>query len=528
MRTENEGRKPVGFLMFYNLSVNAERIFLKGKFCLATFIFALSILCNSANAKHISNSPKEKPNILFVAVDDLRPEINCFGAKYMHTPNLDRLASNGIIFERAYCQQAVCAPSRNTVLTGLRPDALGIYDLQTFFRKKVPDVVTLPQHFKNNGYHTEAMGKIYHTGHGNSDDRLSWSVPHWNQGTVLKKLDRITHGDTTDLQSDFPKINNVNLPWYCSPQPEGNMTDAVIADHAVERLKQLKNSDSAFFLAVGFIKPHLPFVSPKKYWDLYDPDKIKIPERKEPKGMPELALTSFGELRKYYGIPSEGTLDDETSRTLIHGYYAAVSMIDEQLGKILDALDENGLSENTIVVLWGDHGWKLGDYGNWCKHSNFEVDTNAPLFISVPWLSHNIRTKSLAEFVDIYPTLCDLAGLEKPEFLEGKSLLPILENPKAKVNEVAISQYPRGRSLGYDYKNELMGYSIRTEKYRFTRWQKYENPEEIVAVELYDHSKSKKAEDNLALRKKYSEKLEELNELMDNELAKYKLNRSVK
>ncbi|MFV0592970.1 MAG: sulfatase-like hydrolase/transferase [Draconibacterium sp.] len=228
----------------------------------------------------------------------------------------------------------------------------------------------------------------------------------------------------------------------------------------------------------------MPFVSPKKYWDLYDPEKIKIPERKEPGGMPDFALASFGELRKYHGIPAKGTLDDETSRKLIHGYYAAVSMIDAQLGKILDALKESGLSENTIVVLWGDHGWKLGDYGNWCKHSNFEVDTNAPLFFSVPWLNKNVKTKSLAEFVDIYPTLCDLAGLEKPQFLEGESLLPILENPKAEVNKVAISQYPRGKSLGYDYKSELMGYSIRTSKYRFTRWQKYENSKEIVAIEL--------------------------------------------
>lgn len=466
------------------------------------------------------------PNILFIAVDDLRPEINCYGAKYMHTPNLDKLAQRGIIFKHAYCQQAVCAPSRNSLLTGLRPDAIGIYDLYTFFRTKVPDVITLPQHFKNNGYHTESMGKIYHLGHGNSDDILSWSVPPFNRSEVMRKIKKITHGDTTRLESDFPTINGKKLPYYSSNQPEKNMTDAVIANHAVERLKALK--DSTFFLAVGFIKPHLPFVSPKKYWDLYPPVSIIIPERKTPSGMPEVALHQFGELRKYHGIPASGPLDDETSRNLIRGYYAAVSMIDAQIGKLLDALDKNGLTENTIIVLWGDHGWKLGDYGSWCKHTNFEWDTNAPLFFSVPWLDKNVSTNSLAEFVDIYPTLCDLAGLKKPPHLEGQSLLPILNDRNAEVNKVAISQYPRGKSLGYDRKNEIMGYSIRTPKYRYTRWQKYENPNEIIAVELYDHSVSKTAKENLAQNKNYADKIKELDKLMNEELCKYKLLKATK
>ena len=462
-----------------------------------------------------------RPNILFIAVDDLRTEINCFGAKHMHTPNLDRLAERGMIFQNAYCQQAVCAPSRNSLMTGLRPDALGIYDLYTYFRTKNPDVVTLPEHFKHNGYHTETMGKIYHTGHGNSDDKQSWSVPKWNQNSEIKKLEKISCGDTIGLERDFPSINEKKLPWYCSPMPEGNMTDAMVARQAVKRIKDLK--DSSFFLAVGFIKPHLPFVAPEKYWDLYDPSEIKIPERKVPKDMPDMALHQFGELRKYHGIPASGYLDDETSRNLIHGYYAAVSMIDAQVGKLLDALEENDLDDNTIIVLWGDHGWKLGEYGSWCKHTNFEMDTNAPLMFSVPWLEKGLRTESLAEFVDIYPTLCELAGLEEPGHLEGQSLVPVLINPMAKVNEVAISQYPRGKSLGYDRKSELMGYSIRTGDYRFTRWQKYENPEEVVAVELYDHSKSPMTHENLATQQDYSEMVKELNQLMDAELGKYKI-----
>jgi len=466
----------------------------------------------------------QKPNVLFIAVDDLRTELNCYGATHMHTPNIDRLASQGVLFERAYTQQAVCAPSRNTIMTGLRPDALGIYDLQTFFRKKVPDVVTLPEHFKNNGYHTEATGKIYHTGHGNQDDRQSWSVPHWSQSKIIQALQKINRGDTTGLESDFPKINGVNLPYYCSDAPEMNMTDGVVASIGVERIKALK--DSSFFLAVGFIKPHLPFVAPRKYWDMYDPSKITIPERKVPEGMPEQALVSFGELRKYHGIPSTGEadfLDDSTSRHLIHGYYAAVSMIDAQIGRLLDALEENGLAENTIVILWGDHGWKLGEYGNWCKHSNMELDTNAPLLISAPGIKGGVKTRSLAEFVDIYPTLCDLAGLKKPGHLEGVSLVPVLKNPAAVVNKVAISQYPRGRSLGYDNKSEIMGYSIREGNFRYTRWQKYENPGEVVARELYDHSETRVAAVNLAAKPEYQQELNRLDKLMSGELSKYKL-----
>lgn len=471
----------------------------------------------------VKNQEEKRPNVLFIAVDDLRPELSCFGASQMKTPNFDRLAEMGVGFSRAYCQQAVCAPSRNSLLTGLRPDALGIYDLYTFFRKKQPDVITLPQHFKNNGYHTEAMGKIYHTGHGNSDDDLSWSIPKWNMGEEIGKLEKNSRGDTTGLERDFPQINGTKLPWYCSGAPEENMSDAMIADHAVTRLQELKNSEKPFFLGVGFIKPHLPFVAPKKFWDMYDPATIKIPDRNTPEGMYINALANFGELRKYHGIQAEGQLTDEQSISMIHGYYAAVSMIDAQLGKLLDALKKNDLADNTIVVLWGDHGWKLGDYGNWCKHSNMEMDVNAPLFIAAPDCIKGELTESLAEFVDIYPTLCDLAGLERPLHLEGQSLAPILKDTKAVVNEVAISQYPRGKGLGYDRKNEIMGYSMRTDKYRFTSWQKYEDPSEVVAVELYDHSSGNKTVNkNLAEDPSYEQMVQELSQKLRDELLKYK------
>ena len=462
----------------------------------------------------------KKPNILFIAVDDLRPELSSFGTERIKTPNFDRLANQGMQFNRAYCQQAVCAPSRNSLMTGLRPDATGIYDLYTFFRKKIPDVITLPQHFKANGYHSERMGKIYHTGHGNQDDSLSWSIPGWNMGSEIRKLTKIQRGDTVGLERDFPSIDGLKLPYYRSRAPEEHMSDAMIANRAVERLHELK--DSTFFLAVGFIKPHLPFVAPAKYWDMYNPELFSIPDKKVPGGMFNQALANFGELRKYHGIPPAGFLDDETSINMIHGYYAAVSMIDAQLGKLLNTLEEIGLVDNTIIVLWGDHGWKLGEYGNWCKHSNFELDTRVPLFFSVPWLKKGLKTEALAEFVDIYPTLCDLAGIEKPDHLEGQSLLPVLQDPMAKVNEVAISQYPRGPSLGYDRKSEKMGYSMRTEQYRYTRWQKYEHPEEVIARELYDHSLGPLAVDNLAMKAEYAQIVGDMDLMLDRELKKYK------
>jgi iduronate 2-sulfatase len=498
--------------------MNANKHSLINK-CISAYILGLAFTSNADAAN------KQKPNVLFIAVDDLRTELNCYGAKQMHTPNIDRLAQKGVLFEHAYCQQAVCAPSRNTVLTGLRPDALGIYDLSTFFRDKCPDVVALPEHFKNNGYRTESIGKIYHTSHGNKDDVRSWSVPHWDHGIIKRSLKKINNGDSTGLESDYPKVNNEFLPYHCSNAPEENMSDAMISKIAVDRIKALK--DSTFFLAVGFLKPHLPFVSPRKYWDLYDPKKIQIPKREVPEGMPPVAMRNGSEVRSYYGIAKTRFLDDETSRNLIHAYYAAVSMIDAQIGKLLEALEENGLSENTIIVFWGDHGWRLGEYGSWGKHSNFEPDTNAPLIFSAPGIKNGTKTQSLAEFVDIYPTLCDLAGLSKPDHLEGHSLLPIFKNPKAEVNKVAISQFPRGKILGYDNQLEIMGYSMRIGKYRFTRWQKYENPSEIIGVELYDHSVDKIATENLVVKSEYTEKIKELDRLLTTELSKYKLLKSL-
>lgn len=459
---------------------------------------------------------EEKPNILFIAVDDLRSELSCYGNEYMITPNIDRLAERGTLFQNAYCQQAVSAPSRNSLMTGLRPDAIGIYNLSTNFRQNVPDVVTLPQYFKENGYQSEAVGKIYHVGHGNIDDTDSWSVPKWDVNSQLGRLPKINRGDTINIETGSPRISGKVLPYYISDQPEEDMVDARVVEVAIQRMYELK--DEPFFLAVGLVKPHLPFVAPKKYWDIYNEDDIVVPDVRVPEGVSDFALIPFGELRKYHGIPETGLLSYKESQKLIHGYRASVSFIDAQIGLLLKALEENGLMDNTVIVLWGDHGWKLGEYGNWCKHSNMELDTRAPLIISAPGMEKSSITNSLVEFVDIYPTLCDLAGLSKPQHLEGVSLIPVLNDPEHQVKKVAISQYPRGKNDKY------MGYSMRVGDYRYTRWVLFNSPEKtIVDRELYDHSKGDVADRNLAVLPEFKKKIEEFDDLMTRELAKYKV-----
>ncbi|MCA9051179.1 MAG: sulfatase [Planctomycetaceae bacterium] len=430
----------------------------------------------------------DRPNVLFLAVDDLRPEFGAYGANHVHSPNLDRIAARGVTFLKAYCQQAVCSPSRSSLLTGTRPDTTKVWDLDTHFRTALPDVVTLPQLFRENGYFVQGMGKLYH---GGFDDPSSWSVP-WQSP-------KSTHG-TYGLPENNAMVKAQQQENRKAPKPsrgklrargpafessdvsDNTFHDGALADMAVEALRECAERDEPFWLGVGFIRPHLPFVAPKKYWDLYDPEKISLaPNPFLPKGAPPYAITSGGELRNYHGIP-QGDIPDDLARQLKHGYYAAISYMDAQVGRVLDELDRLKLAENTIIVLWGDHGWKLGEHASWCKHTNVENDTNAPLMIAVPGMkSAGSRTQSLAEFVDIYPTLVELCQLPTPSHLEGISLVPVLSNPKTAVKSAAFSQYPRSSG-----KLQLMGYSMRTDRYRLTRWLHRKDHSQADAVELYD------------------------------------------
>jgi iduronate 2-sulfatase len=428
--------------------------------------------------------PKKRPNVLFFAVDDLRPELGCYGVAGIKSPNIDRLAKRGMVFERAYCQQAVCSPSRTSLMTGARPDSTKVWDLVTHFRKAMPEVVTLAQHFKQNGYFVQGMGKIFHPGY---DDERSWSVP-W-QTSKAPTYAKVKGPDEKD--EDKPKQKD-GPAYEAGEVADDFYKDGQVANLAVQTLRELKNKKEPFFLAVGFAKPHLPFVSPKKYWDLYDPAKIPMaPNPYRPKDAPEFALTNSGELRNYPGMPAEGAIPPELARKLKHGYYAAVSYMDAQVGKVLDELDRQGLAENTVIVLWGDHGWKLGEHGEWCKHSNVENDTNAPLLMAAPGMkAAGKHSRALVEFVDIYPTLAELAGLPLPAHLEGTSFKPLLDNPGRAWKKAAFSQYPRGQ--------KLMGYSMRTERYRFTVWVGRQDHSRIEAVELYDHHTDPQENTNIA------------------------------
>lgn len=447
---------------------------------LITAIISFAFVVNQSKVK------KKKYNVLFIAIDDLRPELGAYGASHIHSPNIDALSSDGVLFSSAYTQQAVCAPSRNTLMTGLRPDGLGITNLATFFREKAPNAVTLPQYFKQNGYRVEGMGKIYHTAHGNSDDSLSWSNKHFTSNKIIKRRKALRSGDTTGLQTSKPRIDGKRIPYYKVKENSNNiLNDQLVVEHALERLEILK--DSSFFMAVGIAKPHLPFVVPEKYWDMYNPESIKIPSTEKPEGHPKFGFSGWGELRKYHGIPKKGRVTNEQAVNLIHGYYASVSYADDLVGKLTKKLKDLGLYENTIIVLWGDHGFKLGDYGDWCKHTNYEIDTRIPLIIKQAGnpVEQNRTSSALVETVDIYPTLCDLAQLEKPEALQGDSFAEALYNSEFDWDDVAISQYPRKAKIDGEKVN-LMGYAMRTKKYRFVKWVNIKT-NEIVDIEVYEH-----------------------------------------
>lgn len=484
-------------------------------------LVVLALLCSLSVAR-----AADRPNVLFIAVDDLRPEMGCYGNTVVKTPNLDRLAARGTVFNRAYCQQAVCSPSRSSLLTGRRPDATRVWDLETHFRVALPDCVTLPEHFKSNGYHCAAMGKIYHVGF---EDGRSWSEPHWyaagrtvdtdpndwskrivNQfESTIKEYSSAAANRPAGNGKGRANAGKKNGPAFeASPKSDDQLPDGATAAEAVRRLKSLKGSDKPFFLAVGFVKPHLPFVSPKKYWDLYDPAKIPGPQSTSlPTGAPEFSGHTNGELHNYQAVPTENPIPEDFARQLRHGYYASVSYTDAQVGRLLDALDSEGLADNTVVVLWGDHGWQLGDHGLWHKHTNFEYATRAPLIISAPHqLIRGKRCEATVEFVDVYPTLADVCGLAVPAELDGLSLKKFLDEPTAPASKVAISQYPRaaGRPIG-----PLMGYSVRDARYRLTLWRERAG-EKVVATELYDYEVDPYETSNIASKPEHQAIVERL------------------
>jgi arylsulfatase A-like enzyme len=491
-----------------------------------------------------------KPNILFIAVDDLKPIIGAYGNSMIKTPNIDRLAKRGTVFLNNYCQQAICGPTRASIMTGMRPDMTKIWDLKAKIRDVSPDIVTLPQYLITQGYSTQGIGKVFDPRNvDEQNDKSSWSVPYHKtekkyyvpelgepaagryqlketKAMIEKVISEALAKGMTKAEANAEANLKVRPTSENIDVPNNAYNDGANILQSKDILKKLSKKGQPFFFAVGIAKPHLPFVAPKKYWDLYKTSEMPLAAFQEQSTNPIApAYHNAGEIRAYTDMPADlaktkqkdfgYSISTAKQQELIHAYYAAISYTDALVGDLLNTLDSLGLSKNTIVVLWGDHGWHLGDHNLWCKHSNFEEATRAPLIISAPGMVPN-STKSYTEHVDVFPTLCDLAGVPIPSTLQGKSLKPVMQNPSVAVKKYATSQYPRsgvdeesGRT-GFVEAN-VMGYSIRDEQYRFTIWmkngfrstKKYTQKDEI-GIELYDYKADPLETKNVASEKKYS------------------------
>ncbi|MGJ8724113.1 MAG: sulfatase [Roseibacillus sp.] len=490
-----------------------------------------------------------RPNILFIAVDDLRPELGCYGSEIAITPNIDKLAQNGVLFERAYCQQPICAPSRASLMCGARTDTLKLAKNADYFRDLNPEVVTLSQHLIANGYDAVQVGKIYHND-AHSDNEKSWN----RQPAKITLPKAVTYAlpENRAIQAKNKEILEakygvgigrtglVQGPAYeMADVPDTTYRDGRNAQVAIETLKELKEDGKPFFLGMGFYKPHLDFIAPKKYWDLYDPAKIPAaPNPVPPEGSAAMGLHASFELRVRDGIPKKGNIGPELATTLKHAYLACASYIDAQIGMVMNALDESGLRDNTIVVFWGDHGWHLGEMGIWGKATNYEISARVPLIISLPDKFKGAKgknTDALTELVDLYPTLCDFAEIETPAHVEGTSLKPVLLDPTHPWKKAAFTQFPnpalrewaaaplspgmretffgplieeveakitaqQGENWDRElYENHLMGYSMRTDQHRLVLWQDMRKPEsDPVFVELYHYADSTHETKNIA------------------------------
>ncbi len=465
-------------------------------FAFATFLLvAGAIFVTLVSLAHAA----QRPNVLFIAVDDLRPEMHCYGMGNMVTPNFDRLAARGVRFDRAYCNIAVCGASRASIMKGLRPTPNRFTSYMTWAMKDAPDVPSLPLVFKQQGYHTVSNGKIYHH---KTDDPEAWSEPAWRPKTssiwwALPASRKFGNG----LRSRGPAYESAD-------QPDSLYPDHQICDRTLSDLKRLSKQNKPFFLACGFYRPHLPFVAPKNYWDLYPTDRARLPENMFfPHDLSQVFRYTWGEMRAYHGIPKKGQVTDDTARQLIRGYHACVSFVDMQIGRLLDELDRLGLADNTIIVLWGDHGWQLGEHRFWCKHTNFEVATHVPLVVVAPGVKGNQVSRQLVEYVDIYPTLCELADLPLPEHLQGKSVRPLLTNVNAEHKNAVFTRFGGGDA-------------VRTVAHRYMEMRAKGGRGPLRGVGLFDLEKDLQENQNVADDPAYGKVRRQLKTLLDHQRAK--------
>ena len=484
---------------------------------------------------------QKKPNVLFVSIDDLGPNLGAYDNEHIVSPHLDEFASTGMTFRNTFCQAAVCAPSRASLMSGLRPDSTRVWHLGDKFRKLHPDMVTMPMHFHSQGYYTVCIGKIFHN---YMPDSTSWDEPdlrpeqykrpEWlkrdgetfyvNEETQRKQ--KIKRDSLVKLRPNYYADGWNNGPaWEWEDVHDSLYFDGAQTELAKRTLSRLAEKDEPFYLALGYFRPHLPFAVPKKYWDYYDRDSIPLASNPfVPEKSPIMSMNSMYELRGYNGFknlkhPTENTMAEDTARILKHGYYASVSYVDEQFGKIIQHLKDLDIYDNTIIIVWGDHGWKLGEHNGWCKQTNYNIDIHVPMIVHSPDQPNpGGQTFELTELIDMFPSLCELAGIPAPDYLQGESFVPLLENPGREWKTAAFSQFHRRPKVTPDGKR-YMGYSIRTKEYHYVEWYYWDHKKgerlDYVTSELYDIKNDPDENKNIAADKEMESVVKKLSKQLE-------------
>lgn len=488
------------------------------------FTTLIALICINTHGQE-----KKRPNILFISIDDLGPNLGSYDNEHIVSPNLDEFASNGMTFRNTFCQAAVCAPSRASLMSGMRPDSTRVRHLGDKFRELHPDIVTMPQHFKKNGYHTVCIGKIFHN---YMPDSVSWDEPDLRPAQYNLPEWRGRDGETFYVNEETQRKQKIRRDQVIAKRPvyyadgwnngpawewedvhDSLYYDGAQTEMAKRTLTRLAKEDDPFFLALGYFRPHLPFAVPKKYWDYYDRDSLPLATNPfVPKQSPIMSMNSMYELRGYDGFrnlkhPTENVMNEDTARILKHGYYASVSYVDELFGQVIQQLKDLDIYDNTIIIIWGDHGWKLGEHNGWCKQTNYNIDIQVPMIICSPNQANpGMQTFGITELIDMYPSLCELAGIPAPEYLHGTSFVPLIEAPKREWKEAAFSQFHRRPKVTPDG-GRYMGYSVRTVEYHYVEWFYWDNDNErlgdYVTNELYDLAKDPDENQNVASDESY-------------------------
>lgn len=479
--------------------------------------------------KHKEKS-KTQPNVLFISIDDLRPTLGIYGDETAITPHIDQIAGEGIFFKQAFCQAAVCAPSRASLMTGLRPDSTRVWHLGDQFRVINENAVTMPQYFSKHGYYTVNIGKIFHN---YMPDSISWDEPDLRPSRYLKKEWLKRDGETFYISKEVNEMQAIKRDsllklrpkryadgWNTGPAWEAaDVHDSMYFDGAqtllaMQKLSELAKTKQPFYMGLGFFRPHLPFAVPKKYWDLYDRDQIPLPENPNiPKGAPIFSMNSMYELRSYDGFhqlahPAKNhQIAEDTLRILRHGYYASVSYVDALIGQLIQHLKELDIYENTVIILWGDHGWKLGDHNSIGKMTNYNIDLRVPVIVKeAQSKKQGLESKALIELVDLFPSTCELAGIPIPDYMQGTSFVPLIKDPKQTWKAAVYSQFHRRPKVSPDEKR-YMGYSINTHDYHYIEWYGWDAKagvrKDFVAAELYDRNKDPFETQNLATNSEF-------------------------